>query len=104
LIRVGDVNHESANDDGNAKNLRIVNKFIHPGYDGVASYFDIAILETEEITFSRAIRPVCLSMLSYDIRKYDNDQVELVGWGSATTTGNVSNRLKRVSVKVFPQK
>ena len=103
-IRIGDFNLGSDSDDRNAKDLGIIKKFVHPNFDGIASYFDVAILETEEMTFSKAIRPVCLPMLSNDIKAYDNDQAELVGWGSSTANGNVSNRLKRVSVKVFTQR
>ncbi len=103
-IRIGDFDLGSDKDDGTAKNLDIIKKFIHPEFDGVASYFDVAILETEEITFSSKVKPVCLpNMPSKNIHKYDNDQAELIGWGSSTTTGNTSNRLKRVSLKVYTQ-
>jgi len=48
---------------------------------------------------------VCIpSAPSADIHKYDNDFVELIGWGKKGTSGNVSKRLKRISVKIFPQK
>ncbi len=104
-IRIGDFDLKSARDNGNAKDLDIINKFIHPEYDGKASYFDVAILETEKITFSRAVRPVCLpNKINNDINKYAHDQAELIGWGSSEITGNVANELKRVSVKVFPRK
>ena len=103
-IQIGDFNHGSDKDDGNAKNLEIIKKFVHPNYDGIKSYFDVAILETEEITFSRAISPVCLpNTISNDIHAYDNDQAELIGWGSSTTTGIASSRLQRVVVKVYKQ-
>ncbi len=103
-IRIGDFNLELGSDDGNAEDLDIIEKFVHHKYDGVKSYFDIAIFKTKEITFTKAVSPVCLPQeINRDIHKYDNHLAELIGWGSSTTTGSVSNRLKRVSLKVFSQ-
>ena len=104
-VRIGDFDLKSTRDNGNAKDLDIIKIFVHPKFDGEASYFDVAILETEEITFSRAVRPVCLpNKINNNIHKYDDDQAELIGWGSSQVTGNTANELKRVSVKVFSQK
>jgi len=48
-------------------------------------------------------RPVCLPVLpSKNIRKYDNNFVELTGWGKKDFQGIVSPTLKRVSLKIFP--
>jgi len=41
---------------------------------------------------------------SADIHKYDNDFVDLIGWGRKGTSGNVSKKLQRISVKIFPQR
>ena len=101
-IRIGDFNLGSDSDDGHAEDLDIIEKFVHNKYDGVKSYFDVAILKTKQIT--RAVSPVCLPQeVNKDIHKYDNHHAELIGWGSSTTSGNVSDRLKRVSLKVFSQ-
>jgi len=100
-IRIGAYNLSTNN--GNV--LQIVNSFVHSKYDGKSSYFDIAVLETEEIQISRRISPVCLpEKINYDANKYDNNQAELVGWGSQTKNGNPSNILKRVNVKVYSQR
>ncbi len=65
----------------------------------------MAIFETKQVNISRAISPVCLpEAVSYDIDKFDNDQAELLGWGKSTTNGELSNKLKRVNVKVFSQR
>jgi len=56
-IRIGDDNHGSIADDKNAKDLNILASFIHPTYNGVAAYFDVAVLETEPLNFSKSIRP-----------------------------------------------
>ena len=50
-------------------------------------------------------RPVCLPLVpSKEVRKYDNNFVELTGWGKKDFHGRVSTKLKRVSVKIFPQR
>ena len=89
----------------NGKVLEIVNSFVHYKYNGKSSYFDVAVLETEEIEISSKINPVCLpESISYDANEYKNDQAELLGWGSETKNGKPSNTLKRVNVKVFSQR
>ncbi len=40
--------------------LDILNFFIHPDYKEGIAYHDIAVLETENLNFTKAIRPVCL--------------------------------------------
>ena len=75
----------------------------HPNYNGIQAHFDVAILETEELQFSRIKLPVCLPeahFISED--EYDNRHFELIGWGSKSTTGQTSKTLKRVSISVFP--
>ncbi len=85
--------------------MTIIDKSVHPKYDGVSAYFDIAVLKTNEISISRAINPVCLPEgISLDVKKYDNDLAELIGWGSSQADGKVSDVLKRVNVKIFSQR
>jgi hypothetical protein len=33
---------------------------LHPDYDGKTAYFDIAVVDTNIVTFSNYIHPVCL--------------------------------------------
>jgi hypothetical protein len=58
-VRIGDKKHSSKEDDANLLILDILGAFKHPQYVGAQAYFDVAILETKNITFSRGIRPVC---------------------------------------------
>ena len=105
LIRIGDLDHNSTADDRFAKDLSILKITIHPNFNREAAYYDIAIFEIEPISFSDAIRPVCLpSAPSEDIKRYDNDFVELTGWGRKNIFGKISQKLKRVSVKIFSQR
>jgi hypothetical protein len=59
-IRIGDWNHKSDLDDTNLLILNVTASFKHPDYTGDTVYFDIAVLETEEITLSKYRTPVCL--------------------------------------------
>jgi len=82
-----------------------VKYYVHPNYNGKSSYFDVAIFETEAVKISTSVSPVCLpDEVSDDVNKFDNDQAELLGWGKSTSYGEVSNKLKRVSVKVYSQR
>jgi hypothetical protein len=47
-------------DDANLLFLDILNIDKHPQYNGVAAYYDVAVIETEKVAFSQAIRPICL--------------------------------------------
>ena len=100
-IRIGDFNHASKEDDKNAKNLEISKYFIHPLFKEKEAYFDIAILETDQIEKSDAVSPICLPLSE---NNYDNDAAQLIGWGSRSGTGSPSNKLQRVSLTVFPQR
>ena len=83
--------------------VAIINKQIHPKYDQITAHFDVAILEMEEIKFSRSIMPVCLPETRFtNAEEYDGKIVDLIGWGSKNTLGSVSEALKRVSISVFP--
>ncbi len=102
LIRIGDTNLTSENDNKYAIDLAILDSFVHPNYDTVRSYYDVAIFETASVEFSERIRPICLPGIpSNDIHKYDNDHVELTGWGKKNLHSDVSEKLKRVSLKIF---
>ena len=104
-VRIGDTNHASQQDDRNVVDLDITNQMFHPKYNKVVSYFDIAILETSPVTFSKAISPICLPNLpTLDSQKYDNYYAELIGWGQSSLHGKIADILKRVSLKIYPNR
>jgi hypothetical protein len=47
-------------DDAYLQILDILEAIVHPDYNHVTAYFDVAILVTENVTFSEGIKPVCL--------------------------------------------
>jgi hypothetical protein len=66
-VRIGDQIHTEGK--GNQiKSLTTVNTlfldiervFLHPNYDRITAYFDIAVVVTGNVTFSKFINPVCL--------------------------------------------
>jgi hypothetical protein len=40
--------------------LDIERVFLHPNYDNITAYFDIAVVFTGNVTFSDFITPICL--------------------------------------------
>jgi hypothetical protein len=59
-VRIGDTNHVSDKDDINLAILDIQDIAKHPQYNGITAYFDIAVIETDDVTFSKGVSPVCL--------------------------------------------
>jgi hypothetical protein len=55
MIRIGNENHNSSLAAPNVLVLDIVESKRHPSYDGVSSYFDIAVITTDIIQFSQVI-------------------------------------------------
>jgi hypothetical protein len=47
-------------DDAYLQIFDILEAIVHPDYNLVTAYFDVAILVTENVTFSEGIKPVCL--------------------------------------------
>ena len=68
-MRIGDSNHLSKT--VNTQFLEIKGVFIHPNYNGNSAYFDIAIVETANVTFSYFISPICLPRSVYTFTLLD---------------------------------
>jgi hypothetical protein len=92
-VQIGDQNHASENDDANLLILDILSIAKHPLYNGVAAYFDIAVIETTNVTSSEAIRPLCLPRyLFYNKNCLGSFQVL---WNKNCTTGNEEIMMKK---------
>ena len=50
-IRIGNQNHKFIDDD--VRILDVLEFKKHPSYDGTASYFDVAVLTTEPVNFTK---------------------------------------------------
>jgi len=102
-IRIGDSNHTKDVNSTSTLVLDIIRSKIHMNYTKGTAYFDVAVLTTTNITFTKLIKPICLpDSASDDIHEYDYHHVDLTGWGKNFTTGIISKILRRVSINVFP--
>ena len=60
--------------------VKMIKIIRHPKYTGRTSYFDVGIVETDHVTFTEGIRPICLPLEpSSDVRKYDRNSMDLLG-------------------------
>ena len=86
--------------------MDILKSFIHPNYKQSTSYYDVAVLQIKDrIEFSNAIGPICLPKKSSEyINQYDNYYVELIGWGSKHKLTANSPKLRKVNLKVYPNR
>jgi hypothetical protein len=57
-VRLGDQNHATKTENTLILGIQAVS--LHPKYDLKTAYFDIAVVETEAVTFTKYISPVCL--------------------------------------------
>ena len=86
MIHIGDHNlanlttNRASNSNHRGIDLSINKTFIHPSYDGASAYFDIAVILTDHVTFSRDIQPICLpENPSLDPDDFDGKAAELLG-------------------------
>uniref|UniRef100_A0A182FUI2 Peptidase S1 domain-containing protein n=1 Tax=Anopheles albimanus TaxID=7167 RepID=A0A182FUI2_ANOAL len=78
VVRMGDLNLFSAEDDAHAQQLKIVKIFRHPQHTYSAKYYDIALLQLEHnVTIHETVAPSCL-WLDAEVRFRD---LESAGWG-----------------------
>ena len=65
----------------------------------------MAILETEALTLSPSILPICLPEFETDsFKDYVEREVQLIGWGANDLNGEISETLKTADVTVFSQR
>ena len=73
-LRFGDLDLTSAfeGEEKIAQEVKILDITKHPRYKTGQSYFDVAVLEMEEVQFTEAVRPICLP----DSRDFVEDKYE----------------------------
>ncbi|XP_063698056.1 venom serine protease-like [Culicoides brevitarsis] len=73
----------------------------HPNYETTEQDNDILLLKlTREIIFSRGVGPACLPWKFVNYNFYDDD-VQMVGWGTTTWHGQLSQVPRKVTLKVM---
>ena len=85
-IHIGDRNlanltlKQSPNSNLRGFDLSINKTFVHPNYNGKSAYFDIAVIQTDYVPFSKNIQPICLpESPGLDPDAYDGRAAELLG-------------------------
>ena len=59
-VRFGDIDLTTDTDDEFVQEVKITKITQHPQYENGKAYYDIAVLETELVTFSGNVRPICM--------------------------------------------
>jgi len=66
-------------------------------------HHDIAILTLcEELEFSESVRPICLP--DSNDEKFTDDKAVATGWGRTSETGDISQALQTVNLKIYNNK
>ncbi|GJQ73816.1 CLIPC1 [Trypoxylus dichotomus] len=96
LVRLGDLNYTSSEDDRYAQQINVKKLYIHPDYVYPKHYNDLALLELEEpAKLNLYVKPACL--------KTDDSSVPrglVTGWGH-TEFGSASEHLLKAGVDLF---
>uniref|UniRef100_A0A182K530 Peptidase S1 domain-containing protein n=1 Tax=Anopheles christyi TaxID=43041 RepID=A0A182K530_9DIPT len=96
VVRFGDLNIYSDEDDTYAQQLKIVNIFRHPKYSFSARYYDIALMELEHnITVHETVAPACL-WLDQEVRF---KELESAGWGQTGFGETATPILLKITLK-----
>lgn len=80
---------------------------IHPKYDFISSYYDVAVLELNQpVTFTKFVKPICLpERPDENLEKYKDDFVTLTGWSkNSRLDKEEETTLGDVHLKVFSQR
>ncbi|XP_053692138.1 uncharacterized protein LOC128740603 [Sabethes cyaneus] len=96
VIRFGDLNIYSSDDDEYAQQLNIIDVIRHPDHRYVAQYHDIALLKLEKnVTLHDTVVPACL----WTDREVRFKTLEAAGWGKTGFAEEQTPVLLKVSLK-----
>ncbi|EDV43928.1 uncharacterized protein Dana_GF16274 [Drosophila ananassae] len=93
VVRLGELDFESGEDDASPRDYNVAEYIIHPGYEDPKFYHDIGLIMLgEKVVFDLYKHPACLP--SQDERSADS--FIAVGWGSTGLVGTPSSMLQKV--------
>ena len=102
LIRLGDLNIKSAEDDHSVQERSIIDVFIHPKYESPKAYFDVGLVEIAPVQYSPAITPICLpSEPNEDVNRFKQVGANVAGWGVFNLSGVASPNLKTAILNIY---
>lgn len=98
IVRLGEQNLKSADDDTNIQDFGILNIIRHPEYKVSAKYRDIALFRLDRRVFiTDEVRPACL----WQTQDIEYTSAIATGWGLTHDRGRPSNELLKVSLKMI---
>ena len=108
IIRIGDRDHNSKEDDHRLKFYNISQFVTHPKFKKDEAYYDVAVLKTEiKVEFSDFISPICLPSSTENIWSAEELNFKqlavVIGWGSKHPNGKISPALRQAELTIFEQ-
>lgn len=98
IVRLGDQNLVSDDDNAEPQEYQIANTIVHPNYKHSSNYYDIALIKlSREVIFTRFIRPACL----WKNNLLNSTKAVATGWGQLEFAGNRSNDLRKVALNII---
>ncbi|XP_037028237.1 serine protease snake-like isoform X4 [Bradysia coprophila] len=97
-VRLGDQNLVRQDDNAQPQEYRIANVIVHPDYRHSSNYYDIALIRlSQQVIFTRFIRPACLWQSSY----VNSSNAIATGWGQLEFAGERSDDLQKVALNII---
>jgi hypothetical protein len=80
----------------------IIEIFKHQKYQASESYFDVALIKIETVTFSSSIRPICLPPKgSFVADKFYDRGATVTGWGYSDSSNKVASKINTADVTIY---
>jgi secreted trypsin-like serine protease len=99
IILTAGMHNQSSITEFNTRQVRQAERiYIHPEYDSSIVANDIALLRVNtSFIFTKYVQPACLP----GGEPQPNDQVTLIGWGSAVFGGALTNTIKQAMTRII---
>lgn len=96
VVRLGDIDITSSDDDACAQQFRIIEIFRHPAYRATSNYHDIALLKLDQnVEVNSHVIPACL----WTAEELKFEKLVSLGWGRTGYGKKFSPNLLKVSLK-----
>lgn len=100
IVRLGDLDHSTTNDNMTHVNLNISELIFFPNFTSGQKYFDIGLIKLDQnVVFTKNIRPACLPMV--DIDDESGQSLIATGWGSKAALEDISPYLQMVDLHII---
>ncbi|XP_022906189.2 venom protease-like [Onthophagus taurus] len=97
IVRLGDLDIKSNEDDASPRQFGIAQTFRHPEYESDKKYHDLALLRlNSSVDFNVYIKPACL----HTEKELLNDRFIVAGWGKTSFGGDDASILQKVNLTI----